>query len=284
MSVTSFQSCEGALPATAKVEVGADGVFNKLFEVGHDMIKSANTVGGSVKPMAAAEEEEAAEPAEIDWESCSYFKGKDGQSQLALCWRDYVAWNHKIFGRVVQTNLVMVSADEKSRMELLQVLIISYHCIQVNTGKVGVCNVTLEIENLEEELGDHYPEWVDSEGEDVFPSFPGYVAPGQITNVGATVPKNKGLPEVGIVPDFKACEAPPIPPVTARAHKCTEVAKEGGKVKFCTYKRLKEWVPYEGERTVMVEGYMINSGTTTVCDIEVSIENFENNEAFWGEW
>jgi hypothetical protein len=26
---------------------------------------------------------------------------------------------------------------------------------------VGVCGLTLEIENLEREIGDHYPAWVD---------------------------------------------------------------------------------------------------------------------------
>jgi len=154
----------------------------------------------------------------------------------------------------------------------------------VNTGKIGVCNVTIEIEGLEKELGDHYPEWVNEDGEDIFPTFPGYVAPGQITNLGAVVPKNKGLPEVGIQPGFQPCNAPPVPPLNARAAKCGEVAKDGGQLKFCTYKKLKEWVPYEGDRTVMVEGYMVNTGTVTICDIEVYIENFENNEAFWGEW
>jgi len=75
----------------------------------------------------------------INWDMCGYYTGQDGQSELALCWKDAKTWKDKEAGRVVQTNLVLV-----------------------NTGKFGVCNVTVEIENVELELGDHYPQdWID---------------------------------------------------------------------------------------------------------------------------
>jgi hypothetical protein len=75
----------------------------------------------------------------INWDLCGYYTGKDGQSELALCWKDAKTWKDRDAGRVVQTNLVLV-----------------------NTGKFGVCNVTIEIENIDQELGDHYPQdWLD---------------------------------------------------------------------------------------------------------------------------
>lgn len=75
----------------------------------------------------------------INWDLCGYYTGKDGQSELALCWKDAKTWKDREVGRVVQTNLVLV-----------------------NTGKFGVCNVTIEIENIDQELGDHYPQdWIE---------------------------------------------------------------------------------------------------------------------------
>jgi len=105
MTVTAFESCtaKGDIlgPSTAQVEIAADGNLpNKLLELGHNMIMHANKMAG--------EDEKTDEPEPIDWESCTYQKGADGESTLALCWRDWQSWNHKIYGRVVQTNLVLV--------------------------------------------------------------------------------------------------------------------------------------------------------------------------------
>lgn len=202
----------------------------------------------------------------IDWELCGYYTGLDGESELALCWKDAKSWKDREMGRIVQTNLVLV-----------------------NTGKLGVCNVTLEIENLDSELGDHYPNnWVDDDGRETFPSYPGYYAPEQIVNLGAAVPIASGFPDVSIAPTFTACQPPPPKPVAPRKADCTEVPGSGANadvlLNFCLYSKPKIWREYEGPRIVMVEGYIENIGQGTACNIEVDIENLQDAQATWGEW
>ncbi|GAB5031510.1 Hypothetical protein NocV09_00600630 [Nannochloropsis oceanica] len=202
----------------------------------------------------------------IDWDLCGYYTGLDGQSELALCWKDAKSWKDRDAGRVVQTNLILV-----------------------NTGKLGVCNVTIEIENFDLELGDHYPtNWLDEDGDDMFPSFPGFFAPEQIVNFGAAVPVASGFPEVGIDAKFSACSPPPPKAVAPRNATCTPVsgtdAAAGVILNFCVYDTPKVWTEYGGPRVVMVEGYIENIGKETACNITVDIENFEENQAMWGEW
>ncbi len=201
----------------------------------------------------------------IDWDLCGYYTGKDGQSELALCWKDAKSWKDKDAGRVVQTNLILV-----------------------NTGKFGVCNVTIEIENVDQELGDHYPtNWLDEDGTDIFPTYPGYYAPEQIVNMGAAVPVASGFPEVGISADFTACSPPPPKAVAPRKADCTPVVSPDNAnlvLNFCLYSKPKVWTEYDGPRVVMVEGYIENIGQETACNIVVDIENFANAQAKWGEW
>jgi len=202
----------------------------------------------------------------INWDLCGYYTGVDGQSELALCWKDAKSWKDRNAGRVVQTNLILV-----------------------NTGKFGVCNVTIEIENIDQELGDHYPtNWLDEEGNDMFPSYPGYYAPEQIVNLGAAVPVASGFPEVGIDAKFSACSPPPPKAVAPRKAECTQVpgadAAAGVLLNFCVYNKPKVWTEYGGPRVVMVEGYIENIGQKTACNIKVDIENFKENQAKWGEW
>lgn len=118
---------EGPLPTpsvdllAARTDDG-DGVF--------DIPRRGLAMKGGAKPTTMET---------INWDLCGYYTGKDGQSELALCWKDARTWKDREAGRVVQTNLVLV-----------------------NTGKFGVCNVTIEIENIDQELGDHYPQdWID---------------------------------------------------------------------------------------------------------------------------
>lgn len=197
----------------------------------------------------------------IKWDTCGYYTGLDGESELALCWKDAKSWKDGDAGRVVQTNLILV-----------------------NTGNLGVCNVTVEIENIDQELGDHYPSWVDDDGNDIFPSYPGYYAPQQIVNIGAAVPKRSGYPEIGIAPTFTACDPPKPKAAAARKTICKLYSENGVDLNFCTYTPLKEWTEYHGPRVVMVEGTIENVGTTTACNIKVNIEGFEDNQAKWGEW
>ena len=202
----------------------------------------------------------------INWDLCGYYTGMDGQSELALCWKDAKSWKDRDAGRVVQTNLILV-----------------------NTGKFGVCNVTIEIENIDQELGDHYPtNWLDEAGNDMFPSYPGYYAPEQIANLGAAVPVASGFPEVGIDAKFSACSPPPPKAVAPRKAACTQVpgadAAVGVLLNFCVYDKPKVWTEYGGPRVVMVEGYIENIGQETACNIKVDIENFKENQAKWGEW
>lgn len=157
--------------------------------------------------------------------------------------------------------------------------------VQVNTGTVGVCNITVEIEGVERAIS-HYPDdWLNEDGDDDFPNFTYYFAPKQIALLGATIPLANGVPEVSIAPTFAPCQPDPNEPISRRPHKCKKIQQDGGQLSICTFKELKQWTPFDGdERIVMVEGYIQNTGKLTACDIEVYIENFENNEAFWGEW
>ena len=64
--------------------------------------------------------------------------------------------------------------------------------LSLPTSQVGVCNVTIEIENFDQELGDHYPAWPDENGEDSFPSYPGYYAPQQVSDEQLAVGESRG--------------------------------------------------------------------------------------------
>lgn len=71
----------------------------------------------------------------------------------------------------------------------------------------GVCNVTVYIEGMENEL-EHFPQLIDDNGFDTYPKFASWYAPGRITNMGSAIPKTKGVPRFTVLNDFVACDEP----------------------------------------------------------------------------
>lgn len=195
-----------------------------------------------------------------DYQFCRAFKGADNVSEVTICLDNAKAWRDRRRGRIVQTNLVLL-----------------------NSGTVGVCNITVQIENLDKEVGDHYPQLINDEGFDTFPNFTQYYAPGRLTNFGASIPKDAGVPHVYIPPTFAPC--PEDNTERKRKFKCSESTRSADtKVKICVYTDLKEWKELDGSRTVAVEGFVSNTGSTPLCNVTVNIQEFANAKAFWGDW
>ena len=75
------------------------------------------------------------------------------------------------------------------------------------TKPQGVCNTTVYIEGMENEL-EHFPQLIDDNGFDTYPKFASWYAPGRITNMGSAIPKTKGVPRFTVLKDFVSCEEP----------------------------------------------------------------------------
>jgi hypothetical protein len=50
--------------------------------------------------------------------------------------------------------------------------------------------VTVYIEDMENEV-EHFPQLIDDNGFDTYPTFVNYYAPGRVTNFGSAIPKTK---------------------------------------------------------------------------------------------
>lgn len=161
-------------------------------------------------------------PLRDDYEICKRFEGADPSLEVTVCLEHAKTWHDKKKGRVVSVDLALI-----------------------NTGAQGVCNATVYIEGMENEL-EHFPQLIDDNGFDTYPKFVTWYAPGRITNMGSAIPKTKGVPRFTVLKDFVACDEPD-PNMVHRKFRCTEsTRKPNAAVKICVYSDLKEWQDADG--------------------------------------
>ncbi len=221
----------------------------KAFKPGYDVTLDPDYQDGVEVP-----------PLRDDYEICKRFDSYDPNLEVTVCLENAKTWHDKKRGRIVSTGLSVI-----------------------NTGSIGLCNMTVYIEGMENEL-EHFPQLIDDNGFDTYPKFVSWYAPGRVTNMGSAIPKAKGVPRFTVLKNFVACDEPDSN-IVRRKFRCTEsTRKPNAAVKICVYSDLKEWSDDDGARIVSVDGFISNTGGAPLCNLTVDISNFENARAYWGDW
>ena len=203
---------------------------------------------------------DGAMPAVLDYdfyyyEECTVFYGVDPGAELTLCrisYEDWIAEQNNI--RVVQVDLMLN-----------------------NTGTVGVCNVSVQIENIFNAVT-WWPQWMNTT------MLPFYLEPGQVVRVGANVPKREGWPLYAVAEIFNQCEYYEMDEEKGNNDDCIEYEVDGGSLSFCLLGDGKIWREPSGERMVQVNGRVSNTGGIPICGITVEIDNEKDAVETWPGW